>query len=130
MHFCVGLQPLLLSEIKVLSNSSETETSELRLEYNKAVISMNASSVNERNLWLKKIMEAKKELAAGEKTQQEQQEISKFALILKKCNYSETFDVNFTMSLSFIKLYFFWCVSDVYCPLQSLKSLTDTCIKS
>lgn len=119
MHFCVGLQPLLLSEIKVLSNSSETETSELRLEYNKAVISMNASSVNERNLWLKKIMEAKKELAAGEKTQQEQQEISKFALILKKCNYSETFDVNFTMSLSFIKLYFFWCVSDVHCLSRS-----------
>nr|XP_018916715.1 PREDICTED: intersectin-1 isoform X1 [Bemisia tabaci]XP_018916716.1 PREDICTED: intersectin-1 isoform X1 [Bemisia tabaci] len=75
--FKIYKHPLLLSEIKVLSNSSEAETSELRLEYNKAVISMNASSVNERNLWLKKIMEAKKELAAGEKTQQEQQEIKK-----------------------------------------------------
>lgn len=50
---------------------SVTDSVEFRVDYDNIPILLSASTINERNLWLKQLNEAKKILIASEKNQKQ-----------------------------------------------------------
>ncbi|KAI5732897.1 hypothetical protein M8J76_005446 [Diaphorina citri] len=66
--------PLLLNEINVITAAGDESSTEIKLEHNKStVISLSTSNPNERNLWIKKLSQAQKEVLAGEKSRIQKQ---------------------------------------------------------
>ncbi|KAL1459615.1 hypothetical protein WDU94_011579 [Cyamophila willieti] len=66
--------PLLLNEINVLTSVGDEGSTEIKLEHNKStIISLSTSNPNERNLWIKKLSQAQKEVLAGEKSRIQKQ---------------------------------------------------------
>jgi len=55
---------------------SVTDSVEFRIDYDNIPILLSSPSINERNLWLKKLNEAKKILIASEKNQKQLMESS------------------------------------------------------
>lgn len=64
---------------------SVTDNVEFRIDYDNVPILLSAPSINERNLWLKKLNEAKKILIASEKNQKQLLESSILLLIISHC---------------------------------------------
>ncbi|XP_075217000.1 dynamin associated protein 160 isoform X2 [Lycorma delicatula] len=67
-------QPLLLSDTIIINTPDSPDSTELKLEHAKVVHSLTVSSHNERNLWIKKINDAKKELLHNEKCHLQRQQ--------------------------------------------------------
>uniref|UniRef100_A0A8D9BKH2 Intersectin-2 n=2 Tax=Cacopsylla melanoneura TaxID=428564 RepID=A0A8D9BKH2_9HEMI len=66
--------PLLLNEINVLTTVGDESSTEIKLEHNKStIISLSTSNPNERNLWIKKLSQAQKQVLAGEKSRIQKQ---------------------------------------------------------
>lgn len=54
-----------------IADSVVPDSTELRVDYDNTPILLSAPSINERNLWLKKLNEAKKILIASENSQKQ-----------------------------------------------------------
>ncbi|XP_066905736.1 intersectin-1 isoform X4 [Halyomorpha halys] len=65
--FRIYKQPLLLSDLNIVGSIGEPNGVEFRLEYNKTIFNLSATSHNEKNLWLKKLTLAQNELKEHER---------------------------------------------------------------
>ncbi|XP_050533281.1 intersectin-1 isoform X2 [Daktulosphaira vitifoliae] len=73
--FKIYKQPFLLTQINIIE--SMNDCAEFRLEHDNSSILLTAPTLSERNLWLKKLNEAKRILVASEKNQKQLMESKK-----------------------------------------------------
>lgn len=66
----------MLSEMVIHSSPDTTDTSELRIEYQRGTYNLTAASCNDRNLWLRKMRQAQAEVLHSDKCKLQRQQSS------------------------------------------------------
>lgn len=73
-------QPLLLSGL-VIHSTPEVDSTELRLEHNRSILSLTMASANEKSLWLRRITQAQAEVTHSDKCKLQIQQSSESSVV-------------------------------------------------